>query len=274
MEQTYLSRAERAQIAMMLEVCAHPKPGNVDRCHDYESTWLEHFLASVIFSRSALEKAESRKTGIGALILEASILTSRHCGGNTHFGAFILLIPLIMGGTIKNATSCVRKTTVQDAIAFYQAFAHLEVRVYETNEEFDIHDPAVLENLSRNNVTLYDVMRYSAPHDMVAREWTTGFSLTRKAADLLFRFDGCRDAISQAFIHLLSTEPDTFIAKKFGTLAAEKTRELACRVLAGEMTAEELDQHCIDSGINPGSLADIMIAGIYIAIGEGWSWDV
>ncbi|WP_394339345.1 triphosphoribosyl-dephospho-CoA synthase, partial [Methanoculleus sp. UBA331] len=30
----------------MLEVCAYPKPGNVDRCHDYSGTRLEHFLAS------------------------------------------------------------------------------------------------------------------------------------------------------------------------------------------------------------------------------------
>ncbi len=27
--------AELAQLAMMLEVTAIPKPGNVDRCHDY-----------------------------------------------------------------------------------------------------------------------------------------------------------------------------------------------------------------------------------------------
>ncbi|WP_343241290.1 triphosphoribosyl-dephospho-CoA synthase, partial [Methanoculleus sp. UBA389] len=41
-----MNRAEQAQMAMMLEVCAYPKPGNVDRCHDYSGTRLEHFLAS------------------------------------------------------------------------------------------------------------------------------------------------------------------------------------------------------------------------------------
>ncbi|HOF97134.1 MAG TPA: triphosphoribosyl-dephospho-CoA synthase, partial [Methanoculleus sp.] len=33
-----MNRAERAQMAMMLEVSAYPKPGNVDRCHDYADT--------------------------------------------------------------------------------------------------------------------------------------------------------------------------------------------------------------------------------------------
>ena len=55
-----MTRADRAQLAMMLEVCAYPKPGNVDRCHDYDNTRLEHFLGSMIFSRNALELAESQ----------------------------------------------------------------------------------------------------------------------------------------------------------------------------------------------------------------------
>ena len=30
------SLAEQAQFAMLLEVTARGKPGNIDRCHDYE----------------------------------------------------------------------------------------------------------------------------------------------------------------------------------------------------------------------------------------------
>mgnify|MGYP002682318419 CR=1 FL=1 len=56
-----MGRAERAQRAMMLEVCAYPKPGNVDRCHDYPDTRLEHFLASAIMVRPVFDEAE--KTG-------------------------------------------------------------------------------------------------------------------------------------------------------------------------------------------------------------------
>ncbi|MDD1663513.1 MAG: triphosphoribosyl-dephospho-CoA synthase, partial [Methanomicrobiales archaeon] len=52
-----MTPVERAQMAMVLEVTAYPKPGNVDRCHDYEGTVLEHFLASAILARPALERA-------------------------------------------------------------------------------------------------------------------------------------------------------------------------------------------------------------------------
>lgn len=274
MEETYLTRAQRAQVAMMLEVCAYPKPGNVDRCHDFPHTYLEHFLASIILAYPALVKAESGEGSIGSLMLEASILTSRHRGGNTHFGAFILLIPLIRGGDIKGADACIRKTTVEDAIAFYQAFAHLEVRVYENDTEFDIHDPETIQKLQNEKMTLFDVMSYSSTHDIVAREWMNSFTLTKTAADLLFRFENERDAVSRAFIHLLATIPDTFIAKKHGDAAAIQVQRMANEVLSNTISLTDLDTFCIENQFNPGSLADIMIAGIYCAIGDGWTWDV
>ena len=80
-----VSRADQAQLAMMLEVCASPKPGNVDRCHDYPDTRLEHFLASTLMVRPVLERAEQRAAGIGTLIREAVQATSCHGGGKHPF---------------------------------------------------------------------------------------------------------------------------------------------------------------------------------------------
>jgi len=62
-----MGRAERAQMAMMLEVCAYPKPGNVDRCHDYPDTRLEHFLASAIMVRPVFDEAEKTGGRVGYL---------------------------------------------------------------------------------------------------------------------------------------------------------------------------------------------------------------
>ncbi|OQA57970.1 MAG: ATP:dephospho-CoA triphosphoribosyl transferase [Euryarchaeota archaeon ADurb.Bin294] len=267
-----ISRTERAQMAMAFEVCAWDKPGNVDRCHDYPDTKLEHFLASVIFCRSALEKAEQRKGSVGALIREATILTGRHKGGNTHFGAFILLIPLIMGGTIRDASEIVRQTTIEDALDFYDAFAHTTVRVRD-EDELDINDPKAKEELIKRKMTFFDVMEYSAPHDLVAREITQGFPLTRYTADLLITHQNEINPISKVFLKLLSEYPDTFIAKKFGVSASELVREKAAQVLAGKIRSAQLDEFCLDNGYNPGSLADIMISGLYVALGEGWEWD-
>lgn len=266
------SRAERAQLAMMLEVCAYPKPGNVDRCHDYHDTRLEHFLASTILCRPALEEAELGEGRIGEIIRHAVQQTTGHSGGNTHFGAFILLIPLVYGGDIPGAIQAIAKTDVSDAVAFYRAFALTAVRTYST-DAIDINDPKALDMLREQEMTLLDVMQHSAKNDMVAREWVTGFPLTRRGADLLRSFGPGRDAIVKMFVTLLATEPDTFIIKKHGREMAERTLNRARLVLEGSLSLETFDAECIEQGINPGSIADITIAAIFCALGEGWSWE-
>jgi triphosphoribosyl-dephospho-CoA synthase len=132
---------------MMLEVSAFPKPGNVDRCHDYPDTRLEHFLASTIFARPALEEAASGKGRIGEIIGHAVRQTNVHNGGNTHFGAFILLIPLVYGGGIDGAVKAIARTDVSDAVAFYKAFALTRVRM-NTDDELDVNDPKALDRKS------------------------------------------------------------------------------------------------------------------------------
>ena len=264
--------AERAQLAMMLEVCAFPKPGNVDRCHDYDTTRLEHFLASTILALPALDRAERGDGGIGGIILDAVERTNVHSGGNTHFGAFILLVPLVMGGNIPGADRVVRETTVEDAVLFYEAFRKTKVRVI-SDDELDVNDPRAVDEIRQRQMTLFDVMLYSAKNDMVAREWINGFQLTRRGADLL-KTHGCGPAsIVLTFLDLLATEPDTFIIKKHGKDTAWEVMQKAQDVREGLRDLVTFDQECIDTGINPGSIADIMIASIYIALGEGWVWD-
>lgn len=267
-----MTAAERAQMAMMLEVCAFPKPGNVDRCHDYSDTTLEHFLASTIFARPALEEAATGKGRIGEIIGHAVKQTNVHNGGNTHFGAFILLIPLVYGGGIEGAVQATAKTDVSDAVAFYRAFALTNVRMNET-DEIDVNDPKALDMLRDRNMTLYDVMQHSAPNDMVAREWINGFALTRRGADLLHQIGPGRAGIVGMFLTLLATEPDTFIVKKHGRAVAEEVLLKARDVLDGKKVLETLDAEFIAAGINPGSIADITIAAIYVALSEGWAWD-
>jgi triphosphoribosyl-dephospho-CoA synthase len=263
---------ERAQLAMMLEVCAYPKPGNVDRCHDYPETRLEHFLASVIFARPALDEAETGVGRIGEIIKHAVRDTNCHDGGNTHFGAFILLIPLIYGNGIPGALTAIEKTDVSDAVAFYKAFAMTSVKMNAT-DDLDVHDPHTLTIIRDREMTLLDVLRHSAANDMVAREWVTGFPLTRRGADLLRQFGPGRESIVNTFLTLLASEPDTFIIKKHGNEVAQETMLLAREVLDGKRSLVDFDADCIERDINPGSIADILIASLFIALGEGWSWD-
>jgi triphosphoribosyl-dephospho-CoA synthase len=93
------------------------------------------------------------------------------------------------------------------------------------------------------------------------------------AADLLKLEGRGRDAIPSVFLTLMAQEPDTFIAKKFGRPRSMQVQLLARQVTIGSRTLSEFDEYCIKEGINPGSLADILIAGLFVAMSEGWEWD-
>lgn len=266
------SPAELAQFAMLLEVTARGKPGNIDRCHDYADTRLDHFLASAVLAKPVFSAVEDGRLSLGEAMRDAVARTNMHNGGNTHFGAFLLLLPLLAGRGITGAAELVQKTTVTDAVLFYEAFGLTQVRV-RTEDPMDVNDPASVQRLRDEQITMYNVMEYSAPHDMVAREWTNGFALTRRAADLLLGQDGGVHAIPAMFLTLMAEYPDTFIAKKFDDATAEQVMHKARDVQNGRRTLAAFDEECIQAGINPGSLADICIAGIFTALLEGWKWD-
>jgi triphosphoribosyl-dephospho-CoA synthase len=116
-------------------------------------------------------------------------------------------------------------------------------------------------------------MQHSSANDMIAREWINGFVLTRRGADILHQIGPGREAIVEMFLTLLATEPDTFIIKKHGRAVAEQTLAKAREVLDGRRVLETFDTECIEACINPGSIADITIAAIFIALDEGWEWD-
>jgi len=62
--------ARCAQLAMLLEVSASPKPGNVDREHNYPDTCFEHFVASSVAAYPVLELAARSRDGIGTLLMQ------------------------------------------------------------------------------------------------------------------------------------------------------------------------------------------------------------
>jgi len=274
--------ARSAVLAMALEVSGTPKPGNIDRDHDYVGTKYEDFIASAIGVYPVMEKACSTG-GIGSLILEASGESVRwQGGGNTHFGAYILLFPLIkaaMRGPVEllkeNAIEIVKESTIQDAVDFYRAFSMVEVRMKDKEaltsgeKELDVGNDSSLEELDRRGITLYDILQISAKNDMVAREWVEGFRRSFMAAEKIAskrKTGTMNDATVLSYLELISEEPDTFIAKKYDLDKALYVQGLAVDVLERRMTLNELSHRLYVEKINPGSTADIVIAGIFIAL--------
>ena len=307
---SYVARC--AQLAMVMEVSAYPKPGNVDRNHDYEDTRFEHFLASAVSIYPVMENAANSKDnvsspGVGSLIHSAVRESANwQNGGNTHFGAFILLIPLAMAAgdilhkkhefTIEELVSyahdIVKKTNTQDAIEFYKSFETAKVRVNPV-DEFDLQDIGSIDSLDDGGITLYDLMDISKGYDIIADEWVSGFKRCANCGETIIQCMGLidesdrsgkhsgskldiNDAVVYAFMKTLSENRDTFIQTKFDETTADYVSERAHDILlefkpqetgfdAVRLAVEEFDDELLSKGINPGSTADIVIAGLFIA---------
>lgn len=274
-DSSYIARC--AQLALILEATASPKPGNIDREHDYKDTRYEHFLASAIGAYPVFEQAARSKNGIGSLIRAAVEESVKwHRGGNTHFGAFTLLIPLIMSAGIsrtqgelkQNAVHLVRNTTARDAIEFYKAFSSVKVRVKQV-DYLDVNNPSSIKILEEKNLSLYEVMKLSCDRDLIAEEWCKGFPRSFNGALLLnkkTRESNINDAIVQVYLQMLSEEPDTFIEIKFGKQKALWVSQMASVVLRDKEQIKRFDEQLIREGINPGSTADIIAASLFIAL--------
>ncbi len=304
---SYVARC--AQLAMVMEVSAHPKPGNVDRTHDYEDTRFEHFLASAVSIYPVMENAANSKNnnngdvgtfGVGSLIHSAVRESANwQNGGNTHFGAFILLIPLAMAAgrlfqnehefTIKELMSCahdiVKRTNTQDAIEFYKSFETAKVRVNPV-DEFDLQDGGSIDSLDNGDITLYDLMDISKGYDIIADEWVNGFKRCANCGETMIQCMGVdngeskldvNDAVVYAFMKTLSENRDTFIQTKFDEKTADYVSGRARDILlefkpqrsgfdSVRLAVEEFDDELLSKGINPGSTADIVIAGLFIAL--------
>jgi len=278
--------ARCAQLAMLLEVSATPKPGNIDRDHNYTDTRFEDFLASAVGVYPVLEKAARSGSGAGSLIREAVEESGKwQTGGNTHFGAFILLIPLVMAaGRCAKKTSLqwharriVRETTVEDAVEFYRAFSEAKVKVKHV-EELDLGDTASIDKIKAQGWTLYDMMKISSSYDMIAEEWVNGFRKTFDCAGSIQEMveeKGINDAVVHTFMFNLAFHKDTFIQTKFDSKKAEEISLRAEKIFEKsflENTTDEIktfDEELLSEGINPGSTADIIIAGLFVSLFEG-----
>lgn len=308
---SYVARC--AQLAMCLEVSASPKPGNIDRNDDYEDTRYEHFLASAISMYPVIAQASMVSHGVGSSIRDAVVeSTGWQKGGNTHFGAIILLVPLAMAAgklltekgsfTIPELTRCahgiVQASNAQDAVDFYSCFSVSGVRVNPV-DEYDLQDEGSKTHILGNNVSLYTLMEVACGYDMIANEWVNGFVKCTECAQLIQSgMEGAlrpwpdadiNDVIVFSFLKLLSLYSDTFIITKHDRETAEQVSGLALDIVHRieglrdvhkvfnydhmlpiiSTMIQDMDNKLLQGRINPGSIADIVIAGLFMALLSG-----
>jgi len=172
--------AQLVQEACIREVCA-PKPGNVNRDHDFPDTSFEDFLLSAVAIGPSFENAGH--AGIGETILRAVESSRRLAGSNTNLGIILLMAPLAKacfspsgewpqnaGEIRKNLGAVLSSLTVQDARLAYSAIRAANPGGLGRSDEQDIsHEPSV---------TLQEVMRLAKERDSIASEYVTEFEIT------------------------------------------------------------------------------------------------
>ena len=270
--------AENAELALLLEIAGTPKPGNVDRHREYPDLRFEHFLAGAVGAREGFElAADGERPGVAFRTAIEGMSDQR--GDNTQFGAILLTTPLVAAAgrgdcSPAGASAVVNETTVADAAEFYRAFEAVDVAVEDPPEGMEPLDVRrgsdAVPVLEERGLTLADVMERSAEHDGVAREWVGGFERSFAAADALAAGEGpVADRAATVFLDLLAEEVDTFVAIKHDHETAQWVTERARAAREGEIDPEELAEAFVAEGINPGTTADIVAAGLFVALERG-----
>jgi len=278
LENTGRTTAQNAQLALLLEVSGTPKPGNVDREREYPELRFEQFLAGAVGTHAGFATAADGGP-LGPAFERAIAGMSHQTGGNTQFGATLLLTPLVAAagsGELRpdQASAAVEETTVDDAVSFYRAFEYVDVAVPEPPEGMGALDvrrggdaePALRES----GLTFEDVMSRSADRDGIAAELTGGFGWTFELAREIERGEGSvTDRAAAAYLALLSRELDTFVITNHDRETAYEVRRRVNEVLDGEESVHRLAEDLVDRGINPGTTADIVAGGLFVALERG-----
>jgi triphosphoribosyl-dephospho-CoA synthase len=250
------------ELAILLEVSAHPKPGNVHRTADFPETRYEHFLASAVavapHFRHAAERGVQVSTGkigpadigIGTIIKDAvESMSSWQSDGNTLLGAIILLSPLAVGAGMtlaedefslarlrRSVRTVVESSTPMDAVNVYDAILMAKPAGLGKAPKLDVTDPASKQKILEDKVTLFEVFKIASKYDSIASEWVNNYPITLDLGYPYFtqQLEETKDintATVHTFLKILSEVPDTLIARKVGLAKAKEISVQARRVL-------------------------------------------
>ena len=279
--------AKIAQIASALEVSGYPKPGNVHRTRDYDDMVFEDFVISGIVIgdtiREACSDVDVENPKLGKYILEAVAETDRWIKNNTNLGIVMMTMPIAMAAAISddfdeirpNVVKLMANTSVDDACDLYDAINIADAGGMGDQDEYDVASDNAKQELRENNQTMYDVLKISAPWDMLAREMTSdmpavfeiGYPVYHELKDEKSMSDACL----LTFLTILSQVPDTLISRKYGSDEALKismmTRDLLNLKDESDFTqkVKEFDDYLYENHYNPGTTADLTAASIFVS---------
>jgi triphosphoribosyl-dephospho-CoA synthase len=290
--------AKTAQIASVLEVSGHPKPGNVHRTRDFPDMVFEDFLISGVVIGDIMKKASRRglkyggkkdsldKIEIGKMIKEAVLETDKWIANNTNLGIVMLLTPLSAAAGMshnvnelqENVDRIMRSTTPNDAANLYDAINIADAGGMGEQDDLDVGSDDAKKQLFDRNINMFDVLDLSAQWDMLAYELTRTMPITFEIGYPTFKrakeSNGINKATVQTFLTILAIYSDTLISRKYGVDIAQKVTEDANLIISegGILTdkgfdmVNEFDKELVDKNLNPGTTADLTASSIMVAL--------
>ncbi|WP_203426823.1 triphosphoribosyl-dephospho-CoA synthase [Sinorhizobium sp. BG8] len=251
------------------------KPGNVHRFADGHHMTAQQFLESAEITAAPITFPDA---SVGERVLASASITREKVGTNTNLGILLLCAPLAKAAEI---ASLDLRQSLQDVIG---AMDDRDTR--DVFAAIRLANPGGLGKSETNDVndepvgSLVEAMRQAEHRDSVARQYATGFAdifaggLSAHAKALA---DGETGMWPTVFVYLqmLSTFPDSHIARKHGLVIAEEVRGQAEDIFreiartsdtkARERTLLAFDSRLKASGLNPGTSADLTVATLFAA---------
>jgi triphosphoribosyl-dephospho-CoA synthase len=248
------------------------KPGNVSIASPGHGMRAEDFLRS---ADAAIGAMSEPGVSVGERILAAIEATRRVVPFNTNLGIVLLCAPL-MHCAIEPATSVLlrqrlaavlRALTVDDARLAYRAIRLAQPGGMGKVERQDLSQTPT--------VSLLDAMREAGARDRIASQYETVyadiFELGLPTARRFLARWKSRDWTAVAvYLKLLSSFPDSLVARKFGAQVADAVRGEAGEAAACMEAArnpeevlpalERFDTSLKLRSINPGTSADLTVA--------------
>lgn len=278
--------------AAFLQACeldvAVRKPGNVSDASPGHGMQAALFRAS---AQAAARPLLAKGARVGQRVEGAMDATWAAAGCNTNLGILLLCAPLALAverapgphtpATLRQAVSAVLESLdLADAQAVYRAIALANPGGLGSAPEQDVH--------SAPSVGLREAMALAAERDRIARQYCDGFAdlfniglpaflPAHRNTDPAARSTSAA-AVQRLYLSLLGAFPDSHIVRKHGPQMAQTVMQAAqawlVRVAAQDQPAQPLDadpawgawdQALKDTGINPGTTADLTVATLMLA---------
>jgi triphosphoribosyl-dephospho-CoA synthase len=266
-----------ATLACVMEATA-PKPGNIHRGADFEDASYPDFIVAAVAVGPIMDAAVSLP--LGQTILSAVEATRQAVGTNTNLGTILLIAPLAKvprtSPIDQGVAEVLGQTTSEDARDVYQAIVRAKPGGLGRVEQADV--------AGQPPADLIEAMRLAADRDTVARQYCTNFGdvlsvVVPAVASAVGKGWQLSDAIVRVHLELMSRFPDSLIARRLGLDMARQAAARAGAVLDMGLPGDEaydegladLDfwLRCDGHRRNPGTTADLVAAGLFVALRDG-----